>query len=326
MTIFSLYRLIELAKKVDKTTLQSIVSPLSPQSEATEVCGELKVNLRRLFLRYVPQIFKIPLNQGISWVPTWKALPSSGLVREVFKAQVKELGLCKSLSSIFPSLMFGMRDFAFLLERVHVSYDHVSQGMLWPRATRFAFDRSNLILSELLLEEFYKVIGPKVWSFRGLQIPAICGRLGVKVEGGGKRRIFAIGNYINQRLLSPVHHWLMEVLKLIPMDGTFNQTAPLDRLIGARQCYSFDLKSATDRWPLQILFEMLVVLFDRSFASSIRSCLALNLFQVPFGKRRDRFVSFVTGQPLGYYASWALPSSRCIGVALRTGGISGPQV
>lgn len=31
------------------------------------------------------------------------------------------------------------------------------------------------------------------------------------------------------------------------MDGTFDQVRPLDRL---SQVYSYDLKSATDRWPL----------------------------------------------------------------------------
>ena len=75
-------------------------------------------------------------------------------------------------------------------------------------------------------------------------IPRIC--------GGGKRRVFAIGNYVNQRLLRPVHDWLMSVLRLIPMDGTFEQTKPLDRLRGQMTCYSFDLKSATDRLPLKL--------------------------------------------------------------------------
>jgi hypothetical protein len=58
------------------------------------------------------------------------------------------------------------------------------------------------------------------------------GRLGCSIEGGGKRRIFAIGNYVNQRLLRPVHDWLMLVLRRLPMDGTFEQTRPLDRLVG----------------------------------------------------------------------------------------------
>jgi len=49
-----------------------------------------------------------------------------------------------------------------------------------------------------------------------LNCPPIVGRLCSLVEGGGKRRIIAIGNYINQRLLRPVHDWLMQVLSHIP--------------------------------------------------------------------------------------------------------------
>ena len=38
----------------------------------------------------------------------------------------------------------------------------------------------------------------------------------------------------------------------------------------------------------------------------MRSALALNLFEVPWVKRRPSTVSFVAGQPLGYYSSWPL--------------------
>lgn len=54
-------------------------------------------------------------------------------------------------------------------------------------------------------------------------------------------------------LLRPVHDWSMSVLKRIPMDGTFNQTAPLMRLVGSTDSYSYDLSSATDRWPFRII-------------------------------------------------------------------------
>ena len=64
--------------------------------------------------------------------------------------------------------------------------------------------------------------------------------------------------------------------KSIPMDGTLDQVRPLFRLQGQMEVYSFDLKSATDRWPLLALFDILVVLFDRMFAGAVRSCLAIN--------------------------------------------------
>lgn len=83
------------------------------------------------------------------------------------------------------------------------------------------------------------------------------------------------------------------------------QTAPLKLLIGQRECYSYDLAAATDRWPLVMLFELMQSLFDRGFASSVvNSALATNTFAVPFVKRKFSIVSFVAGQPLGYYSSW----------------------
>jgi hypothetical protein len=37
------------------------------------------------------------------------------------------------------------------------------------------------------------------------------------------------------------------------MDGTFDQVVSLDRMTGFKEGFSFDLKSATDRWPLPVL-------------------------------------------------------------------------
>ena len=86
-----------------------------------------------------------------------------------------------------------------------------------------------------------------------------------------------------------------------------DQTAPLIRLVPSKTCLSYDLKSATDWWPLVFLFERLALLFDRSFASSVvNTTLGTNVFEVPFVKRALSQVSFVTGQPLGYYGYWPL--------------------
>ncbi|KAL0292197.1 UNVERIFIED_CONTAM: putative mitochondrial protein [Sesamum radiatum] len=91
----------------------------------------------------------------------------------------------------------------------------------------------------------------------------------------------------SQRLLCPIHSWFSEILKRIPQDGTFNQTAPLRWLVGSQECFSYDLTTATDRWPLLVLFEVFQCLFDRSFASSmVNSALATNVFLVPFVKRK----------------------------------------
>ncbi|KAL4371116.1 hypothetical protein AHAS_Ahas06G0133600 [Arachis hypogaea] len=121
------------------------------------------------------------------------------------------------------------------------------------------------------------------------------------------KKLFAVGNYINQRLLAPFHDWLATCLRRIPMDGTYDQLSPLDRLKGSTGVIcSVDLKAATDRWPLLLLFELTQVLFGRSLASSaVNSALATNIFQVAFVKKRT-LVSFIAGQPLGYRSSWPL--------------------
>jgi hypothetical protein len=62
------------------------------------------------------------------------------------------------------------------------------------------------------------------------------------------------------------HDWLMDVLRSLPTDGTFNQTKPLEGLVGEMHIFSFDLKSATDRWPLRALVPLVEVMFGKLFA------------------------------------------------------------
>lgn len=65
------------------------------------------------------------------------------------------------------------------------------------------------------------------------------------------------------------------------MDGTFDQVAPLDRLTGFKEGFRFDLKSATDRWPLPALNSLMAlprgfvlgnVLYRRSFDRTNLRC------------------------------------------------------
>ncbi|KAH0450388.1 hypothetical protein IEQ34_021080 [Dendrobium chrysotoxum] len=63
------------------------------------------------------------------------------------------------------------------------------------------------------------------------------------------------------------------------MDGTFHQERPLDLLHGLDKLFSFDLKSATNQWPFFFMFELMVVLFDRRFASTcVNLALGYNIF------------------------------------------------
>jgi hypothetical protein len=226
----------------------------------------------------------------MSFEPTWKSLPTYGLVKQVL---VQRLHMrwqdIRSIRSSFLALPYEMAAYRFLCEFTNSMGQQWSQGCLWNHRTRFAFDPNNKLFTGTDLDwyERERKIGPLMPTCDALGVPPYTGRLGQTLEGSGKRRVFAIGNYINQRLLYPVHQWLASVLRSIPMDGTFNQRRPLDLLSGSTECYSFDLKSATDRWPLLLMFETFQCLFDRGFASAVvNSTLGTNIFEIPFVKKR----------------------------------------
>jgi len=215
----------------------------------------------------------------MTWEPTWKAEPPCAqLTKYLLSLGVKPtLAKAKSCFNVFP---YELSTFAFLVRHVHLYGEQWSQGVLWPHYTRYARDPWNKMFSGWALDRYEAIVGPQLPHGVGYK-RIVTGRLGCSLGGAGKRRVFAIGNYVNQRLLRPVHKWLGAVLRRLPTFGTYWQTRPLDRLQGKHVCYSYDLKSATDRWPLYFLFR--IVLFDRSCASSaVNSALACNIFHVPF--------------------------------------------
>ncbi|KAH7657964.1 RNA-dependent RNA polymerase mitoviral protein [Dioscorea alata] len=110
------------------------------------------------------------------------------------------------------------------MQFIHAHGEQWSQGALWYPYIRYAFDPNGRYWSERSLEWVERRIDVYLPAPQALEVPLIVGRLACSVEGASKRRIFAIGNYVNQRLLRPVHDWLMRLLREIPIDGTFNQT------------------------------------------------------------------------------------------------------
>jgi hypothetical protein len=135
------------------------------------------------------------------------------------------------------------------------------------------------------------------------------GRFGRKLEGSGKVRIFAIANPILQTLVRPLHNWVMQVLSTLKTDGTYDQHAPLHRLSGIKELHSFDLKSATDLLPVDLLGSLLVSLFGDGFAQSWCFLMTMVPFRSPdrcSKVTKARVYRFTRGQPLGYYSSWPM--------------------
>ena len=124
--------------------------------------------------------------------------------------------------SIFTCCFAEIASFSWLVQFVHAYGEQASQGILWAPFTRFAFDSYKKIITGLSLDWFEMRVGPHLPTPSQMGIPAIPGKLGSACTGAGKRRLFAIGNYVNQRLLAPVHEWLACVLRSLKTDGTFN--------------------------------------------------------------------------------------------------------
>jgi hypothetical protein len=86
--------------------------------------------------------------------------------------------------------------------------------------------------------------------------------------------VFAMADSITQSVMAPLNTWVFEKLRAIPMDGTFNQHLPLDRLVSlykdnqlhGETFYSYDLSSATDRLPVSVQKQIISVLFGSNFA------------------------------------------------------------
>lgn len=112
--------------------------------------------------------------------------------------------------------LLALANYADLVQFIHARGERSSTGILWDKVTRFPFDPMNKVFSNLALDRFEKCVGPD-----NIAVRYSTGRLACACTGGGKRRVFAIPNYIHQQLLKPVHSFLADIISRIPMDGTF---------------------------------------------------------------------------------------------------------
>lgn len=314
---FTIARMIELAPKVSSRLFKSITEPCKDIESAIEVTSMIKTHGPNLISKYLPGIRSIPLLQGLKWEPTWKSVPLSTKFVSRYRSIDSKESETLDQSNIFSNLKHEMAGFIFNINKIHSIQDgFFSPGCLWPEWIIYPLDHKRT--SEIMnwsLEWFERRIGPHMSTILPAYqlhppVPLFTGKLAQTLPGAGKRRIFAVCNYIKQRLLKPTHNWAMEVLSTIPMDGTFYQEGPLIKLakLKPNECYSFDLSSATDRWPLTVIYTVFMLFFGPTCASAVvNSTLGLNTFRVDKPITRKMYeVSFLCGQPLGYYGSWSL--------------------
>jgi hypothetical protein len=189
-------------------------------------------------------------------------------------------------------------------------------------------ERTIKLLSECKLPEDDKYHNPPVSDYwlplakRGTY--PIVGKLSLLPEPAGKVRTIAIVDYWTQRLMSPVHDWMMNVLKTFPTDGTFNQEEALASFsrqlrVSPKKVYSIDLKSATDLIPIALYKAMFRGIWDERTVDLWIDLLTDRDFLVPRDNLvkpalRETFIRYGRGQPMGTLSSW--PSMALVHHAL----------
>jgi hypothetical protein len=118
----------------------------------------------------------------------------------------------------------------------------------------------------------------------------------------GKTRVIAIMDYWSQTVLKNLHDWSFDILRRIPQDMTFNQGYVLNVIANKPCYYSYDLSSATDRFPIILQERILSCLIGSERANAWAKILVGQPFQADWGGTYN----YKVGQPMGAYSSWSI--------------------
>nr|QXN75384.1 MAG: RNA-dependent RNA polymerase [Grapevine-associated mitovirus 9] len=120
-----------------------------------------------------------------------------------------------------------------------------------------------------------------------------------------KVRVIAVGDYWSQTALRPLHNYLYSVLRKIPQDQTFDQGAGLKELALTEEWFSsVDLSNATDRFPIKVISQLLRAKLPSSYVDAWEHVMVGYPFVFNDGIS-ETSVNYQTGNPMGFYSSWA---------------------
>jgi len=152
-------------------------------------------------------------------------------------------------------------------------------------------------------------------QWKKLLIKDSLGKLGLKFEPAGKVRVFAMVDSWTQWALFPLHKAIQVLLRAIVQDGTFDQVAPISRLIDRwnegkidkrSNVYSFDLSAATDRLPVSLQESLLGEVLGKDLAANWRNLLVKRTYTLRREDGKEVDLSYAVGQPMGALSSWVL--------------------
>jgi len=148
-------------------------------------------------------------------------------------------------------------------------------------------------------QKFIKYLEPLLERVKEFDVPLR--RLAVIPDKEVKSRIIGLGDYWSQTVLKPIHDHTMGLLKNISTDGTWDQAKFTKQSMMDGPYYSYDLKSATDRFPISFQREVMSRMYNEKIAKAWENLLVTLEFSSNEGPK-----VFSVGQPLGLYSSWSV--------------------
>lgn len=345
LSVCAFYRVMKVGTKgwrrVSRKTIHFANFEISLQCR--KYCLILQDMAAKLLWGFVPDYGKVPLDLGFSWKPVFTSGPNTYKrpEKESFLGEGEWIGKWRRAHRYrykgqWKVPVFSMTPYHTLPMDAIAMITHLSPDLLKLLGGVFYMPRLHQVVDgdstpvrayEESRDQFIWLIKTlydasfKTWLPERSRIPNVpagpyvmktrpeVGRFGLKLEGAGKVRVFAIPSPILQCLFRPLHDWAMSILRLIPQDGTYNQLQPLQRLIGLKDLYSFDLKSATDLLPSKLTGSMLVSIFGHELGYVWQKIMNQTAFRSPerlSSPIKAKVYRFTRGQPLGFYSSWPL--------------------
>jgi hypothetical protein len=124
-------------------------------------------------------------------------------------------------------------------------------------------------------------------------------------DKSGKTRQIYILDWWRQQLLLPIHDAMMLWFKTQRQDATWDQNGKVTEIMSwtkqGKTLYSFDLTSATDRWPIWHQRMVIQSAFGSIWGEVWHDCLSTTK---PYFPEIGKWISYEVGQPMGAYSSW----------------------
>lgn len=280
LTLFNLYRVLEFPGQLK---LGTITGPFKGNMELggtyLRVCSYIPAFVKMLKALENKNSVQSLASRGIETPMILKSAPQSASI------QVSTSPMVLLLSA------FGLR--------VHGLEDCIQYFIGFFKGTKIPYPGIATIFDRCA-----SAISPEIPSFT-LAVTAM-GKLGFKEEAAGKVRVFAMVDAWTQWVMKPFHEYIFDILRHIPMDGTFDQLKPVREKASQVSCaYSLDLSAATDRLPLSIQILLYKSLVNDEFAIRWAKLLVGRGYLANKEKYKvSEILYYSVGQPMGALSSW----------------------